>query len=130
MHGAKTYMMQTINNNKIVTSQVEGRLTVSRIKLFEENVEKIVDFRKSYTHMTVSDNEEEPSKKEEDAQVIEIQPGKIGKIMSEMSMRARRPRQDAALRSTMSPNHCRSAGKVVKSSKGTPRKSFLFCDLI
>ena len=112
--------------DKIVTSQVEGRLTVSRIKLFEENVEnvgKIVDFKKNFTHMTVSDNEEEPSKKEEDAQVKEIQPGKIGKIMSEMSMRARRPRQDAALRSTMSPNHCRSAGKVVKSSKGTPRKS-------
>ena len=59
--------------DKIVTSQVEGRLTVSRIKLFEENVEnvgKIVDFKKIFTHMTVSDNEEEPSKKEEDAQVI------------------------------------------------------------
>ena len=36
-------------------------------------------------------------------------------------MQARTPRKPAALRSTKTPNQCRSVGRVVKN-KGTPRK--------
>ena len=70
---------ENLQQEKEMTSQVEGRLTVARLKLFENSV-KVVDFRK----VTVDTIEEEASKKEDLSD-------KMRKITNEM--RARTPRK-------------------------------------
>ena len=104
------------------TSQVEGKLTVARLKKFEmfDNDKTVV--RKSFKKVTVENSEEKVSKKEDSHATVLGRVELSDKIVEmKNEMQARTPRKPAALRSTKTPNQCRSVGRVVKN-KGTPRK--------